>query len=64
MQTALHLSAEHGHDSNVKLLLEYNASMLVRDANGMTAFDIADKSGHSSCMLLLREAAGTNLGLT
>lgn len=57
-KTALHLSAEHGHESNVKSLLENNASMLVRDANGMTAYDIADKCGHKSCMTLLREAAG------
>lgn len=57
-RTALHLSAEHGHDSNVQALLEHNASMLVRDANGMTAFDIADKCGHKGCMTLLREAAG------
>lgn len=32
--------------------------MLIKDANGMTAFDIADKFGHKGCMILLKEAAG------
>lgn len=54
----MHLSAEHGHEENVRLLLEFNASMLVRDANGMTAYDIADKCGHEGCMTILKDAAG------
>lgn len=35
--------------------------MLIRDANGMTAFDIADKCGHNGCMALLKEAAGKSM---
>ncbi|XP_044740580.1 leucine-rich repeat serine/threonine-protein kinase 1 isoform X2 [Chrysoperla carnea] len=56
-RTALHLSAEHGHKSNIETLLEHNASLVVRDSSGMTAFDIADKSSHVECMNILREAA-------
>lgn len=58
LQTPLHLSAEHGHEENVQLLLEFNASMFVRDSNGMTAYDIADKCGHEGCMTILKGAAG------
>lgn len=32
--------------------------MLLRDSNGMTASDLADKAGHTGCMTLLKEAAG------
>ncbi|XP_031347203.1 leucine-rich repeat serine/threonine-protein kinase 1-like isoform X2 [Photinus pyralis] len=56
-KTPLHLSAEHGHVSNVSVLLQHNTNMLLRDANGMTASDLADKAGHINCMNLLKEAA-------
>lgn len=54
----MHLSAEHGHRSNIEVLLEFNASLVIRDSSGLTAFDIADKSSHTECMNILREAAG------
>lgn len=57
-QTALHLSAEHGYQSNIKVLLKFNASMLIRDSNGLTPSDLADKGGHVDCINVLKEAAG------
>lgn len=32
--------------------------MLLRDSNGMTACDLADKAGHVDCTAVLKEAAG------
>lgn len=58
LQTPLHLSAEHGLRSNVSLLLQHEANMLLRDSNGMTACDLADKAGHVDCTAVLKEAAG------
>lgn len=58
LQTPLHLSAEHGHENNVTVLLQHGASMLIRDSNGMTPSDVADKAQHLSCINLLKEAAG------
>lgn len=55
-KTPLHLAAEHGHSSNIHLLLEHNADMLLRDSSGMTASDLADKGGHISCTTLLKDA--------
>lgn len=55
-QTPLHLSAEHGHSSNVKLLLQHDADMLLRDISGLTASDLADKAGHINCTNILKEA--------
>ncbi|XP_017772148.1 PREDICTED: leucine-rich repeat serine/threonine-protein kinase 1 isoform X5 [Nicrophorus vespilloides] len=56
-KTPLHLSAEYGHVSNVRILLQHGASLLERDINGMTPSDLADKAGHNNCMTLLKEAA-------
>lgn len=58
LQTALHLSAEHGHVNNVRVLLDAGASFVVKDRNGLTAMDLADRSGHEACVNLLKEAAG------
>lgn len=57
-KTPLHISAEHGHASNVKVLLDAGASYLVKDANGLTALDLAERGGQQECVQLLREAAG------
>ncbi|XP_065157528.1 leucine-rich repeat serine/threonine-protein kinase 1 isoform X3 [Atheta coriaria] len=56
-KTPLHMCAEHGHLSNVQILLQHGASILERDSNGMTPSDLADKAGHTECIILLREAA-------
>jgi ankyrin repeat protein len=54
----LHLSAEHGHSTNVSMLLQHDSDLHIRDANEMTPLDLADKSGHAKCVALLKEAAG------
>uniref|UniRef100_A0A8D8E4R7 non-specific serine/threonine protein kinase n=3 Tax=Culex pipiens TaxID=7175 RepID=A0A8D8E4R7_CULPI len=58
-KTALHLSAEHGHVSNVRVLLDAGASFVAKDKNGLTALDLAERSGHDTCVGLLKEAADT-----
>lgn len=52
------MSAEHGHVHNITILLKHDANMLVRDSNGMTACDLADKAAHINSLNLLKEAAG------
>lgn len=39
------------------MLLEHNANLLMRDSNGLTAADLADKCGHSKAVDLLKNAA-------
>ncbi|CAH0558750.1 unnamed protein product [Brassicogethes aeneus] len=56
-KTPLHLSSEHGHGSNIQILLENNANILMRDSNGMTASDLADKCGHIKSVEILKKAA-------
>ena len=58
LQTALHLSAEHGHIRNVEYLLDAGASFTLRDKNGLTPLDLADRNGHDKCVLMLKDAAG------
>ena len=57
-KTALHFSAEHGHESNIKILLSADASFTLRDINGLTALDLADRNGHETCVTILKAAAG------
>lgn len=57
-KTALHISAEYGHGQNVDVLLAAGASHTVRDSNGFTAFDLAEKSGHREIVEMLKRAAG------
>jgi hypothetical protein len=45
-RTALHLAAEHGHKEVLSLLLNASASINFVDEEGLTALDIAIKSGH------------------
>ncbi|KFB52135.1 hypothetical protein ZHAS_00020459 [Anopheles sinensis] len=61
-KTALHLSAEHGHVSNIKVLLDAGASFIAKDRNGLTALDLAERSGHEACVELLKEAAVPKTG--
>jgi ankyrin repeat protein len=57
-QTPLHMSAEHGYVSNVKQLLLHGADLVARDSSGLTPLDIAEKSEHVECMLVLKQTAG------
>ncbi|XP_069680319.1 leucine-rich repeat serine/threonine-protein kinase 1 isoform X2 [Periplaneta americana] len=56
-RTPLHVSSEHGYVSNVKLLLARGADLVARDNNGLTPLDIAEKSEHTECMMVLKQAA-------
>lgn len=57
-KTALHVSSAHGHLQNVEILLAAGASHTLRDSNGSTAFDLAEKSGHEPIMQILKKSAG------
>lgn len=57
-KTALHLSAEHGHATNMRELLEAGASYVLKDINGLTPLDLADRGKHEECVTILRDAAG------
>lgn len=57
-KTALHLSAELGYLSNVETLLAAQASFTIRDANGLTAQDLATRNGHEDCVKALKDAIG------
>ena len=57
-KSALHLSAELGYQTNVKTLLDAQASFTIRDANGLTAQDLAARNGHEDCVKLLKGAIG------
>lgn len=52
------MAAEHGHTSNVSILLQHNADISARDSNGMTPIDLADKCAHVKCVMILKNAAG------
>ncbi|KAG7189414.1 hypothetical protein KM043_017118 [Ampulex compressa] len=56
-RTPLHICAEHGHNSNIEKLLEFNADLMLRDESGMRPLDIAEKSKHDVCINLLKLAA-------
>ncbi|XP_055623482.1 leucine-rich repeat serine/threonine-protein kinase 1 isoform X2 [Toxorhynchites rutilus septentrionalis] len=58
-KTALHLSAEHGHVRNIQVLLDAGASFVAKDKNGLTALDLAERSEHEECVVLLKQAADT-----
>ena len=53
-RTPLHVAAEHGHESNVRVLVESGAKLTLRDHLGMAPLDLADKCDHAGCMAVLR----------
>ncbi|XP_045118224.1 probable E3 ubiquitin-protein ligase XBOS31 isoform X1 [Portunus trituberculatus] len=57
-RTCLHLASEHGAVENIRLLLDHGADLLAKDANGMTALDLAEHGDHEQCMTVLKGAAG------
>lgn len=57
-KTALHISGEHGHLSNIKLLLGAEASFVLKDSNGLTPLDLSERAGHKKCVEEFRLAVG------
>lgn len=57
-KTALHLCSELGYKSNVETLLGAQASFVLRDSNGMTAMDYAERNGHEDCVKCIQAAMG------
>lgn len=56
-RTPLHVCSEHGFVNNIILLVQNGADLMAKDANGLTALDIAEKSEHAECMKILKKAA-------
>ena len=54
--TALMLAAWKGHAECVRVLLDAGADVMVRHAEGLTAFELAELNGQSSVIALLRPA--------
>lgn len=44
--------------ANIRKLLAAGASFTLRDINGLTALDLADRNGHENCVNILKEVAG------
>ena len=62
LRTALHIASEHGHEDNVRLLLEAGANLLIRDSLGLTALDLAEKADHQEVMTVLQDKAKEKAG--
>ncbi|KAK8739398.1 hypothetical protein OTU49_003615, partial [Cherax quadricarinatus] len=56
-RTCLHIASEHGAVENIRLLLDHGADLLAKDANGLTALDLAEQGEHTQCMTILKNAA-------
>ncbi|UJR21124.1 hypothetical protein I4U23_024224 [Adineta vaga] len=52
-KTPLHLAAEHGHNSSINSLLQYNADVLLANYLGQLPLHAAIQNGHSQCVELL-----------
>lgn len=57
-KTALHMSAEYGHKENIENLIDAGASLDIKDANGLTPYDLSERAGHRECMEVLKHATG------
>uniref|UniRef100_A0A6A7FVB2 non-specific serine/threonine protein kinase n=2 Tax=Hirondellea gigas TaxID=1518452 RepID=A0A6A7FVB2_9CRUS len=57
LKTVLHMAAESGAVENIRVLLQYRASLVARDSNGCTALDLAEKAEHTHCCSILKQAA-------
>ncbi|CAL4058692.1 unnamed protein product, partial [Meganyctiphanes norvegica] len=56
-RTCLHVAAEHGALENIRLILDHGADLIAKDANGLTALDLAEQGEHTTCMQVLKNAA-------
>ena len=55
---ALMWAAAEGQPENVKLLLSKGADLTLEDIDGDTAESFAAKASHTTCMEILKDAAG------
>jgi ankyrin repeat protein len=60
-KTPLHLAAEHGHRSSIKMLLKYGAEVLLPNYLGQLALHAAIQNGHSACVDILLKACTRNM---
>lgn len=59
-ETPLHFCAEKGHIDFVRLLLDHNADVNIRDKGpngGSTPYDTAKRARQNECMQLLKPAS-------
>ena len=54
--SALLAAAENGHESIIRLLVQFGANVRYRDNSGRSAVDLAESNGHSRVAELLRNA--------
>lgn len=62
--TALLYAAGRGHTEVVKLLIDSGADLNVKDAGGATAMELAEASGFTDIVRLIKAAVGSGLGDT
>ena len=53
--TPLHLASEYGHTEITKLLLDNNASMVLKDRRNKTPLDIAEEKRHKKIIRMIKE---------
>lgn len=55
-KSCLHLAVQKGNLEMVRLLIEFNVDIFLRDNNGMTAIDLAKKENHENIVNELKSA--------
>lgn len=58
-KSPLHVSAEHGFMSNIRLLIEHGADAFAAEGHGWTPIDLAERGGHGACFEYLKQAANS-----
>ncbi|XP_066246944.1 leucine-rich repeat serine/threonine-protein kinase 1 isoform X1 [Euwallacea similis] len=56
-KTPLHVCAEYGYCNNIKILLQHNADLQIKDGNGLSALDVAEKYSQDRCGELIKDAS-------
>ena len=56
LKSPLHLASERGHPEMVRLLAEFGGDVFAKDANGLTAMDLAEQQHHTAVVEVLAEA--------